>query len=185
MDADSFHHSFVNHLTHSKCRQAKTNGGRSNASSSRSSFPATPQGTADISAGHDNTSMYDTSTPAGGGATSTRAKDSATPDRAPFGNAAASPSSANSAPTGVQEDLMSIEVDDKVEYQWPGNDRWYRCRVTSVTPGDGEKGPVIDLVFLGKSGKTGRVEVSSEQLEVIELLADGDLAKPGDHLDWE
>lgn len=84
---------------------------------------------------------------------------------------------------GVHKHIM--EINRMVEYRWPNNGQWYQCMVSSVTPGIDGGRSLVELEYLPpKNAKTKRVKQYTEPLEVTELLADGDIAIPGEHLDW-
>lgn len=134
--------------------------------------------------GHDNTAINDTATSAGAAASLMRVNDAAAPDGPCSGDAADSSPSVDLAPSRSQDD-DHVQVGKAVEYRWPNNMRWYRCNVFSISPGKNGQGRVLELAYLPpKNSKTTRVKVYTERLELAKLLEDGDIAKPGEHLEW-
>lgn len=82
--------------------------------------------------------------------------------------------------------LLTLEVGDDIEFRWGKNGSWYRCRVSSLTPFDGRAKGATQLEFLrSKNRRSKGVRAFSTELVMAQLLADGDIALPGSHIEWE
>eukprot|EP00903_Cladosiphon_okamuranus_P011210 g10577.t1 len=78
---------------------------------------------------------------------------------------------------------QELEIGQEVEYRWGPLGKWYRCAVTKVFGDAATKG--VEVEFLTRKRKKNAGRTFSEILEVSKLRADGDLAVPGTHIDWD
>lgn len=87
----------------------------------------------------------------------------------------------------VQHVLNLLMVEGfPLEYCWGNKEKWFRFTVSSVASSEEGKGRIIELEVLpAQNSRTKGGRPSSGKLYLNHLLADGDVALPCLHLDWD